>query len=68
MIGPALPWISLGHGAVWKSKTGDAPYKDVTRTLLGEGAGEEPFTFLTRYRSAGRLLHAERHQHPHAVS
>src|SRR6266705_1312450 len=31
-------------------KSGDAPYKGVTRqTLLGENAGEEPFTFVTRY-------------------
>src|SRR5256885_9983318 len=31
-------------------KTGDVPYRDVTRqTLLGEGAGEEPFNFVTRY-------------------
>src|SRR5438067_13179099 len=31
-------------------KTGDVPYRDVTRqTLLGAGAGEEPFSFVTRY-------------------
>jgi len=31
-------------------KTGDVPYRDVTRqTLLGENTGEEPFNFVTRY-------------------
>jgi len=31
-------------------KTGDVPYRDVTRqTLLGENPGEEPFNFVTRY-------------------
>jgi len=51
-------------------KTGDAPYKDVTRqTLLGEGRGEESFNFLTRYFEIqpGGYSTLERHQHPHAV-
>lgn len=51
-------------------KPGDVPYKDVTRqTLLGEGAGEEPFNFLTRYFEIlpGGYSTLERHQHPHAV-
>ena len=51
-------------------KTGDAPYKDVTRqTLLGEGKGEESFNFLTRYFEIqpGGYSTLERHQHPHAV-
>jgi quercetin dioxygenase-like cupin family protein len=51
-------------------KTGDAPYKDVTRqTLLGEGKGEELFNFLTRYFEIqpGGYSTLERHQHPHAV-
>src|SRR2546427_13240414 len=51
-------------------KGGDAPYKDVTRqTILGEGAGEEPFTFLTRYFEVqpGGYSTLERHRHPHAV-
>src|SRR5216683_1042255 len=31
-------------------KTGEVPYRDVTRqTLLGENTGEEPFNFVTRY-------------------
>jgi len=51
-------------------KSGDVPYRDVTRqTLLGEGAGEEPFSFITRYFEieAGGYSTLERHQHPHAV-
>ncbi|HET7296750.1 MAG TPA: cupin domain-containing protein [Gemmatimonadales bacterium] len=51
-------------------KSGDVPYKDVTRqTLLGEATGEEPFTFLTRYFEIqpGGYSTLERHQHPHAV-
>src|SRR5437879_7638043 len=51
-------------------KTGDVPYRDVTRqTLLGEGAGEEPFHFVTRYfeMQPGGYSTLERHQHPHAV-
>jgi mannose-6-phosphate isomerase-like protein (cupin superfamily) len=61
---------------VWDSvpvreyKTGDVPYKGVTRqTLLGEAAGEEPFTFLTRYFQIEPGGHStlERHEHPHAV-
>ena len=51
-------------------KTGDVPYKGVTRqTVLGEGAGEEPFAFLTRYFEIepGGYSTLERHQHPHAV-
>jgi quercetin dioxygenase-like cupin family protein len=51
-------------------KAGDAPYKDVTRqTLLGEGTGEEPFAFLTRYFEIqpGGYSTLERHRHPHAV-
>ncbi|HYL54435.1 MAG TPA: cupin domain-containing protein [Gemmatimonadales bacterium] len=51
-------------------KTGDAPYRGVTRqTLLGEGTGEEPFSFLTRYFEIepGGYSTLERHLHPHAV-
>src|SRR6266487_2592763 len=51
-------------------KTGDVPYRDVTRqTLLGEAAGEEPFGFVTRYFEIqpGGYSTLERHQHPHAV-
>src|SRR2546429_8302862 len=51
-------------------KTGDVPYRDVTRqTLLGEAAGEEPFSFVTRYFEIqpGGYSTLERHQHPHAV-
>ncbi len=51
-------------------KTEGVPYKGVTRqTLLGEAAGEEPFTFLTRYFEIepGGYSTLERHEHPHAV-
>jgi quercetin dioxygenase-like cupin family protein len=51
-------------------KNPDAPYKAVTRqTLLGEGPGEEPCSFLTRYFEIqpGGYSTLERHQHPHAV-
>src|SRR5256885_6340710 len=51
-------------------KTGDVRYRDVTRqTLLGEAAGEEPFSFVTRYFEIqpGGYSTLERHQHPHAV-
>src|SRR5882724_5041658 len=51
-------------------KTGDVPYRDVTRqTLLGEAAGEEPFRFVTRYFEIQPDGYStlERHQHPHAV-
>src|SRR5260370_16793529 len=56
--------------AVREYKTGDVPYRDVTRqTLLGEGSGEEPFNFVTRYFEIqpGGYSTLERHQHPHAV-
>ena len=56
--------------AVREYKTGDVPYRGVTRqTVLGEGAGEEPFTFLTRYFEIepGGYSTLERHLHPHAV-
>src|SRR6266704_5039384 len=51
-------------------KTADARHKDVTRqALLGDGTGEEPFTFVTRYFEIqpGGYSTLERHQHPHAV-
>ncbi|HEX4602131.1 MAG TPA: cupin domain-containing protein [Gemmatimonadales bacterium] len=51
-------------------KTADAPYKGVTRqTLLGDGAGEDAFQFVTRYFEIqpGGYSTLERHQHPHAV-
>jgi len=51
-------------------KSGDAPYKDVTRqTLMGEGPGEEALRFLTRYFEVqpGGYSTLELHQHPHAV-
>src|SRR2546422_6180182 len=51
-------------------KTGDVPYRDVTRqTLLGDAAGEEPFSFVTRYFEIqpGGYSTLERHRHPHAV-
>src|SRR5204863_351098 len=51
-------------------KTGDVPYRGVTRqTLLGEGVGEQSFNFVTRYFEIqpGGYSTLERHQHPHAV-
>lgn len=51
-------------------KEGEAPYKDVTRqALLGEGPGEEPLQFITRYFEVrpGGYSTLELHQHPHAV-
>ena len=51
-------------------KTGEVPYKGVTRqTVLGEATGEEPFAFVTRYFEIepGGYSTLERHQHPHAV-
>ena len=64
------------RGFRWESvdvkayKGSDTPFKDVTRqTLLGEGLGEEPFNFVTRYFEIQRGGYStlERHQHPHAV-
>lgn len=63
----AFRWDSVD---VRPYKREGAPFKDVTRqTLLGEGAGEEAFTFLTRYFEIlpGGYSALERHQHPHAV-
>jgi S-methyl-1-thioxylulose 5-phosphate methylthiotransferase len=51
-------------------KAEPAPFKDVTRqTLLGEGPGEEPLQFVTRYFEVqqGGYSTLELHQHPHAV-
>jgi quercetin dioxygenase-like cupin family protein len=51
-------------------KSGDAPYRDVTRqTLLGDAGGEEAFSFITRYFEIqpGGYSTLERHRHPHAV-
>lgn len=48
----------------------DARFKGVTRqTLLGEGDGEAPLNFLTRYFEVepGGHSRLERHEHPHAV-
>jgi len=56
--------------ALREYKTGEVPYRDVTRqTLLGENTGEEPFSFVTRYFEIqpGGYSTLERHQHPHAV-
>src|SRR2546422_6912878 len=45
--GPPFRWDAV---PVREYKTADAHHKDVTRqTLLGDGTGEEPFTFVTRY-------------------
>ena len=63
----AFRWATV---AVREYKTADAPFKGVTRqTLLGEGPGEEPFSFITRYFEIqpGGYSTLERHQHPHAV-
>lgn len=51
-------------------KSGDAPYRDVTRqTLLGEGQGEDALRFITRYFEVqpGGYSTLELHQHPHSV-
>ncbi len=51
-------------------KAEPAPFKDVTRqTLLGEGPGEEPLRFITRYFEVqpGGYSTLELHEHPHAV-
>lgn len=51
-------------------KDGGELFRDVTRqTILGEGFGEEPLAFLTRYFevAAGGFSTLEQHQHPHAV-
>lgn len=45
-------------------------FREVTRqTLLGEGEGEEPLGFLTRYFEVqpGGFSSLERHEHPHSV-
>ena len=65
--GPPFRWDAV---PVREYKTADARHKDVTRqTLLGEGTGEEPFNFVTRYFEIqpGGYSSLERHQHPHAV-
>lgn len=52
----------------YKAEEGD--YRGVTRqTLLGEGAGEEPLAFLTRYfeLEPGGFSSLEEHRHPHSV-
>jgi quercetin dioxygenase-like cupin family protein len=45
-------------------------FKAITRqTLIGEGAGEEPLNFVTRYFEIqpGGYSSLERHHHPHSV-
>jgi quercetin dioxygenase-like cupin family protein len=51
-------------------RSGAAESRDVTRqTLLGEGPGEEPLNFLTRYFEVqpGGYSSLEVHRHPHSV-
>ncbi len=51
-------------------KESGALFRDVTRqTLLGEGAGEDGLSFLTRYFEVqpGGWSTLERHEHPHTV-
>ncbi len=67
-----LKFAGFGWGGVpvREYKSGDAPYRDVTRqTLLGDAPGEESFNFITRYFEIqpGGYSTLERHQHPHAV-
>jgi quercetin dioxygenase-like cupin family protein len=68
--------VLKSQGFRWESvevkayKGSNEPFKGVTRqTLLGEGRGEEPFNFITRYFEIqpGGYSTLERHQHPHAV-
>lgn len=64
----AYRWKSIAV-RVYKSEEA-APFKDVTRqTLLGEGAGEEDLSFITRYFEIqpGGFSSLEMHGHPHAV-
>jgi quercetin dioxygenase-like cupin family protein len=56
--------------AARRYKDEDAAFRGVTRqTLLGEGLGEEPLAFLTRYFEVepGGFTTLELHRHPHAV-
>jgi mannose-6-phosphate isomerase-like protein (cupin superfamily) len=59
------------HGIERKAYKAElAPFKGVTRqTLLGDGPGEEPLRFVTRYFEVqpGGYSTLELHQHPHAV-
>jgi quercetin dioxygenase-like cupin family protein len=60
-------WDSVG---LREYKSGEVRFKGITRqTLLGEGDGEEPLNFLTRYFEVepGGYSSLERHDHPHAV-
>jgi len=60
-------WESV---ALREYRSGDPRFKGITRqTLLGEGNGEAPLTFLTRYFEVEPGGHSslERHEHPHAV-
>lgn len=60
-------WESV---ALREYKREEARSRGTTRqTLLGEGEGEEPLNFLTRYFEIepGGNSSLERHEHPHAV-
>jgi mannose-6-phosphate isomerase-like protein (cupin superfamily) len=51
-------------------KTEGTHFREITRqTLLGEGPGEEPLRYLTRYFEIqpGGYSSLERHRHPHVV-
>ena len=51
-------------------KAFDATFRDVTRqTLVGEAAGEEDVSFVTRYFEVapGGYTTLEHHEHPHTV-
>lgn len=63
-----LRWEGVERKPYKESAT--APFKGVTRqTLLGEGPGEEPLRFITRYFEVqpGGYSTLETHEHPHAV-
>jgi quercetin dioxygenase-like cupin family protein len=68
--------VQAGGGFRWRGvvvkeyKPAGEDFRGVTRqTLLGDGAGEEALSFLTRYFEVapGGFTSLELHRHPHAV-
>ncbi|HXU44383.1 MAG TPA: cupin domain-containing protein, partial [Thermoanaerobaculia bacterium] len=61
-------WDGVPERQYKKNEEGEATHRGVVRqTLLGEGEGEEPLAFLTRYFEIepGGWSTLERHGHPH---